>query len=79
MSHWYVIGTVVDLIYLNGLCDLDYQSFKRELTNSLDEDVPDLEELVNIKWDQYGQTFLQLCIGHKAGTSRFVTSASLRR
>ncbi len=44
----------------------DYNSFKRELTNSLDADVPDLEELVNLKWDQYGQRFLHLCIGQKA-------------
>jgi hypothetical protein len=44
----------------------DYNSFKRELTNSLDADVPDLEELVKLKWDQYGQRFLQLCIGQKA-------------
>lgn len=48
----------------------DYNSFKRELTNSLDADVPDLEELVNIKWDKYGQKFLHLCIAQKAGTLR---------
>jgi len=79
VSHWYVVGTLVDLICLNVLCDLDYHSFKRELTNSLDEDVPDLEELVNIKWDQYGQMFLHLCIDHKAGMSRFASSVSIQR
>ena len=52
----------------------DYNSFKRELTNSLDADVPDLEELVNLKWDQYGQRFLQLCIGQKAVNLRSFTN-----
>jgi len=52
----------------------DYNSFKRELTNSLDADVPDLEELVNLKWDQYGQRFLQLCIGQKTVNLRSLTN-----
>jgi hypothetical protein len=50
---------------------VDYNAFKEVLTTSLDQDVPDIEELVKLKWEKYGQKFLQLCINHKTGIRFF--------
>jgi hypothetical protein len=54
----------------------DYNAFKEVLTSCLDPDVPDIEELVQLKWEKYGQKFLQLCINHKTGI-RFISSVLL--
>lgn len=50
----------------------DYQSFRKEIVNSLDMDETYSIGIAQQKWDQYGQKFLQLCIEHKTGSLKYV-------
>ncbi|CAA7267981.1 unnamed protein product [Cyclocybe aegerita] len=56
------------LQYLSATCPIDYNSFKQELINGMDMDGPDAAAIADMKWKQYGQPFLQLCIQHKSAS-----------
>jgi hypothetical protein len=68
--HPYTISSTNDFL-------ADYNAFKEVLTDYLDQDVPDIEELVKIKWEKYGQKFLRLCINHKTGIRFFAPLITL--
>ncbi|KAJ3517802.1 hypothetical protein NLJ89_g284 [Agrocybe chaxingu] len=56
------------LQYLSATCPIDYNSFKQELINGMDMEGPDAAAIADMKWKQYGQPFLQLCIQHRSGS-----------
>ncbi|KAF9532403.1 hypothetical protein CPB83DRAFT_785416 [Crepidotus variabilis] len=56
------------LQYISLFCPTDYKAFKRDLLNGFDPHECDPDEMAKIKWEQYGQKFLKLCVAFKAAS-----------